>query len=263
MVESPGRIPEVITDGVLIVSGWTLTEAGDATIEVLINGVSRGTVPYGDSRPDAAALYPGFPAGASCGFLGEISVGDLPDGMHDATIRISASNGARAELSTSFEVDNHAFEMGRVIGRLDRPHRGAIFIPSESIIVYGWALLPRVSSRSRPSSTESLAAESITGVLRPDIAKRHRQYADADHCGFSGTVPLTGLTKGAMSFWCWSPQMTAGNSRCQRASRSRPPEQSMAGLPIINRHYRAWLERRAAHDDSDRRTGDAEAGFLI
>ena len=36
-----------------------------------------------DSRPDAAALYPGFPAGASCGFLGEISVGDLPDGMHE------------------------------------------------------------------------------------------------------------------------------------------------------------------------------------
>ena len=68
MVESPGRIPEVITDGVLTVSGWTLTEAGDATIEVLINGVSRGIVPYGDSRPDAAALYPGFPAGANCGF---------------------------------------------------------------------------------------------------------------------------------------------------------------------------------------------------
>src|SRR5829696_4990814 len=99
MVESPGRIPEVITDGVLIVSGWTLTEAGDATIEVLINGHSRGTAPYGDPRPDAAALYPGFPAGASCGFLGEIGVGDLPDGMHESTIRITASNGAQAELT--------------------------------------------------------------------------------------------------------------------------------------------------------------------
>src|SRR5215212_9739423 len=121
MVESPGRIPEVITDGVLTVSGWTLTEAGDATIEVLVNGVSRGIVPYGDPRPDAAALYPDFPAGASCGFLGEISVDDLPDGMHEATIRISASNGAQAELSTSFEIDNHAFEMGRIIGRLVKP----------------------------------------------------------------------------------------------------------------------------------------------
>jgi len=129
MVESPGRVPEVITDGVLTVSGWTLTGAGDAAIEVFVNGVLRGNVSYGESRPDAAALYPEFPAAANCGFLGEIGVGDLPDGMHSATIRISASDGAQAELSTSFEVDNHAFENGRIIGRLDQPNRGAIFVP--------------------------------------------------------------------------------------------------------------------------------------
>ena len=83
-----------------------------------------------------------FPLAQTADFSGEISVRDLPDGMHDVIIRISASNGARAELSTSFEVDNHAFEMGRVIGRLDRPNRGTIFIPSESFIVNGWALAP-------------------------------------------------------------------------------------------------------------------------
>ncbi len=70
MVESPGRVPDVITDGVLTVSGWTLTGAGDATIEILVNGSSRGTVSYGESRPDAAALYPEFPAAANCGFPG-------------------------------------------------------------------------------------------------------------------------------------------------------------------------------------------------
>ena len=179
MVESPGRIPDVITDGMLIVSGWTLTEAGDASIEVVVNGVSRGTVPYGDPRPDAAALYPGFPAGASCGFLGEISVGDLPDGMHEATIRISASNGAQAELTTSFEVDNHAFEMGRVIGRLDHPHRGAIFSPSEPIIVYGWALAPSGIQRIEAFIDGESRGRIDHGVLRPDIAKRRRQYPNA------------------------------------------------------------------------------------
>src|SRR5215212_3317445 len=183
MVESPGRIPEVITDGVLTVSGWTLTEAGDATIEVLINGVSRGVVPYGDPRPDAAALYPGFPAGASCGFLGEISVGDLPDGMHESTIRISASNGAQAELTTTFEIDNHAFEMGRVIGRLDQPLRGAIFIPSQSITVDGWALAPSGIKRIEAFVGGEACGRIGYRVLRPDIARRHRQYANADHCG--------------------------------------------------------------------------------
>src|SRR5215213_4190698 len=170
MVESPGRVPEVITDGVMIVSGWALTEAGDATIEILVNGVSRGIVPYGDSRPDAAALYPGFPAGASCGFLGEISVGDLPDGMHQATIRISASNGNRAELSTSFEVDNHAFEMGRIIGRLVKPLRGAIFIPSQSITVDGWALAPSGIKRIEAFVGGEACGRIGYRVLRPDIA---------------------------------------------------------------------------------------------
>ena len=65
---------------------------------------------HGDPRPDAAMLYPGFPAGENCGFMGEISVSDLTDGMHEVTIRITASDEATAELSTTFEVDNHAFE---------------------------------------------------------------------------------------------------------------------------------------------------------
>src|SRR5215210_5737726 len=246
MVESPGRIPEVITDGVLTVSGWTLTEAGDATIEVLINGVSRGVVPYGDPRPDAAALYPGFPAGASCGFLGEISVGDLPDGMHESTIRIKASNGAQAELTTTFEVDNHAFETGRVIGRLDQPHRGAIFIPREAIVVSGWVLAPSGIERIEAFVDGEARGRIDHRVLRPDIAKRRRQYADADHCGFSGTVPLFGLTERSHELLVL---VTANDGR-QLEMPTRIEVEAAGtvdgGLPVINRHYRSWLERRSS-----------------
>ena len=44
MVESPGRLPDVITDGVLDVSGWALTESGDATIEAIVDGRSCGLI---------------------------------------------------------------------------------------------------------------------------------------------------------------------------------------------------------------------------
>jgi O-antigen biosynthesis protein len=250
MVESPGRIPEVITDGVLIVSGWTLTEAGDAAIEVLINGVSRGTIPYGDPRPDAAALYPGFPAGAECGFLGEIGVGELPDGMHEATIRISASNGAQAALTTTFEIDNHAFEMGRVIGRLDQPHRGAIFIPSEPVIVYGWALAPSGIERIEAFVDGESRGRIDHRVLRPDIAKRRRQYADADHCGFSGRIPLLGLSQGSHELLVVA---TANDGRRLEMPTRIEVEAGGTvdgGLPVINRHYLAWLERRAVRGDA-------------
>ena len=254
MVESPGRIPDIITDGVLIVSGWTLTMAGDATIEVIVDGVLKGTVPYGAARPDAAALYPKFPAGENCGFSGEINVGDLPDGIHTATIRISASDGAQANLTTSFEVDNHAFENGRIIGRLDQPHRGAIFGPWETIMVSGWALAPSGVKRVEVFVDGESRGRIDHRVLRPDIAKLHRQYPNADHCGFAGTVPLFRpqdlLTVPHEGSHELRVLVTANDGRLSEIPTRIEIELSSiidGGMPHINHQYRAWLEQRADH----------------
>jgi hypothetical protein len=163
-------VPEVVTDGVLIVSGWTLTEAGDATIETIVDGNPRGVIRYGELRVDAAALYPGYPAGEHCGFQGDIDVRDLPDGMHELTVRISASDGAQAELTTTFEVDHHAYERGRVIGRLDVPVRGSLFIPREIVVVAGWALAPS-GIRSLDVRIDGEPRGRVEyGALRPDRA---------------------------------------------------------------------------------------------
>ena len=70
MVESPGRVPEVITDGVMIVSGWALTDAGDATIEILVNGVSRGSYRMGIHVPMQRRSIPVFPPGQAADFSG-------------------------------------------------------------------------------------------------------------------------------------------------------------------------------------------------
>ena len=120
-----------------------------------------------------------------------------PTACTRSTIRISASDGATAELTTTFEVDNHAFETGRVIGRLDRPLRGAIFIPREAIVVSGWVLAPSGIRSIEASIDGEPRGRIVHGVTAPDIAKRRHQYANADHCGFSGTVSLFGLTEGS------------------------------------------------------------------
>ena len=250
MVEAPGRVPDVITDGILIVSGWTLTESGNATIDVFVNGDSRGTVPYGDPRPDAAMLYPGFPAGENCGFMGEISVSDLTDGMHEVTIRITASDEATAELSTTFEVDNHAFETGRVIGRVDRPVRGALFIPQEAVAVSGWALAPSGIRSIEATIDGEPRGRIVYGSLRADIGKRRHQYANADHCGFYGSVLLVGLPEGNHEL----VTLITANDGQQLELPTRIEIESGnfidGGVPVINRHYGAWLERRTALQDA-------------
>jgi GT2 family glycosyltransferase len=246
MVESPGRLPDVITDGVLVVSGWTLTDSGEARIEVIVNGEPRGEIPYGDPRSDAAALYPGFPAGEHCGFAGEIAVDDLPDGMHEVTIRIHATEESHATLSTTFEIDNHAFESGRVTGRFDQPVRGAIFLAREIAPVSGWVLSPS-GIRSLEVTVDGESRGRVDyGALRPDIAKRRRQYPDADHCGFSGSVPLFGLPASSHEL---AVLVTANDGKQLELSTRieiEATESIDAGLPVINRHYPEWLEKRAA-----------------
>ncbi|MDQ3225163.1 MAG: glycosyltransferase family 2 protein, partial [Chloroflexota bacterium] len=246
MVESPGRLPDVITDGFLVISGWALTAAGGTRVEAFVDGASRGEAPFGAPRPDAAELYPGYPEGADCGFGTELAVGDLPDGMHELTIRIFSSAAEHAELTTSFEIDNHAFETGRVIGRIDLPVRGTIFIPREIIIMSGWVLAPS-GIRSIEAFLDGASFGRIGyGALRPDIGQRHRQYATADHCGFFGTVPLSGIQEGSRELVI---TVTANDGQ-QLDLVSRIEIEGGhyidGGVPSINRHYRAWRERRDA-----------------
>jgi len=266
MVESPGRLPDIITDGVLVVSGWTLTDSGFAKVEAIVNGASRGTIPYGEPRPDAAALYPGFPAGVNCGFFGEIPVGELPDGFHDVIIRITSTAENHAEIATTFEVDNHAFETGRVIGRIDIPVRGAWFIPRELATVTGWVMAPS-GIRSLEALVDGAPRGRVDpGALRPDIGKRRRQYANADHSGFSGSVPMQGLEPGSHDL---TVLVTANDGQQLELSTRIELDGTYTidgGIPIINRHYREWLEKQAERALSAPRPAailDAETSFEL
>ncbi|MCA9864061.1 MAG: glycosyltransferase, partial [Thermomicrobiales bacterium] len=245
IVESPGRLPDVVTDGFLIVTGWTLTDTGTARVEAIINGEPRGSVEYGELRLDAAALHPGFPAGANCGFTGEIPVGDLGDGFHECIVRIWANDIDHAELTTTFEVDNHAFETGRVIGRIDLPVRGALFIPREVAIVSGWVMAPSGIRSIDPLIDGESRGRIDYGALRPDIGKRRRQYPNADHCGFSGSIPMHGLEPGNHELLV---RITSNDGKTLELNQRIEVEGTDAvdgGVPVLNRHYRQWLDKQA------------------
>ncbi len=245
IVESPGRLPDVVTDRYLIVTGWTLTDTGAARVEAIVNGEPRGEIEYGELRLDASALHPGFPAGAQCGFTGEISVGDLGDGFHDCTVRIWANDTDHAELTTTFEVDNHAFETGRVIGRIDLPVRGALFIPREVAIVSGWVMAPPGIRSIEPLIDGQPRGRIDYGALRPDIGKRRRQYPNADHCGFSGSIPMHGLEPGNHELVV---RITSNDGKTLELNQRIEVEGTDAvdgGVPVLNRHYRQWLDKQA------------------
>lgn len=259
IVESPGRLPDVVTDGYLIVTGWTLTDSGTARVEAIVNGEPRGTVEYGELRLDAAALHPGFPAGANCGFTGEIPVGDLGDGFHDCIVRIWANDTDHAELTTTFEVDNHAFQTGRVIGRIDLPVRGALFIPREVAIVSGWVMAPPGIRSIEPLIDGHSRGRIDYGALRPDIGKRRRQYPNADHCGFSGSIPMHGLEPGNHELLV---RITSNDGKTLELNQRIEVEGTDAadgGVPVLNRHYRQWLDKQALFTRPVEETADSRS----
>ena len=135
-----------------------------------------------------------------------------------------------------------------MIGRVDRPVRGALFIHRK--------LLPYPDGRWRSSGIRSIEAtidgeprgRIVYGSLRADIGKRRHQYANADHCGFYGSVLLVG-SEGNHEL----VTLITANDGQQLELPTRIEIESGnfidGGVPVINRHY-AWLERRTALQDA-------------
>ena len=181
-----------------------------------------------------------------------MSVADLPDGMHDrASFASPPRRWGQAELATTFEIDNHAFETGRVIGRLDLPVRGAIFIAREIIIVSGWALAPSgirsidVLIDGEPRGRIDYGASAARHRhAAPSVRRRRSLWLLRLRCRC--TVWTSAATSSSVAVTANDGQQLELPTRIEIDSTTR----SMVALPAINRHYRAWLERRAVRPRS-------------
>lgn len=84
--------------GVSKVSGWFLDNSGVDKIEILVDGVVKGTATYGLSRPDVAKVYPQY-NNSNSGFEYSLDTSTLATGKHTIVIREKGKNGAETSLS--------------------------------------------------------------------------------------------------------------------------------------------------------------------
>ncbi|MGB3968135.1 MAG: SPASM domain-containing protein, partial [Planctomycetota bacterium] len=92
-VDAPGIDSKL--HGVYPVQGWAIDRDGVARVELLLDGVTMGSVPCERERPDVAAAYPGFPDGVQCGFLIELDTSKLADGHHTMKLAVHTRDGRR------------------------------------------------------------------------------------------------------------------------------------------------------------------------
>jgi GT2 family glycosyltransferase len=244
-VESPAREPGIITDQMLPIAGWALSKAGIEKVATFVDDEPLGLVEYGEPRPDVAALYPEFPDGVDCGFVGAVPMASLEDGPHKLEIRIFGRDGRVSRVGTTIEVDSTAVATGRVIARLDRPTFGQKLGKRDRLFIAGWALSPYGMESIEASVDGGPRVPLAYGALRPDVGRSYPFYPDSSHSGFNASLSLSSLAEGSHTLDVHATA-TDGQSTVLTVAFELDAEAPALGqVPVINDRYQEWLDRTA------------------
>lgn len=247
--ERPPANSEVVSDGVLIVSGWVLSQAGIVGLDARIDGEPRGRIRYGAmQRPDVAALYPGYPDGEQCGFVGEIPVDDLPNGKHQLTIEVSAHDGNRIEINTSFHIDTTAIESELILIACDQPPPNTRPVVRDRLMVSGWALGPSGIDSIETLVDDVVVSRVAYGSLRPDVAQLYPEYPEPDHSGFIGSVPMRGIGNGSHILTIRAHSKSGQHRDVKGAFVVDQSVPAHGEVPHINAVYPMWLKKHIPSD---------------
>ncbi len=88
--------------GIGQISGWAVGDNEIVAVEAFIDGVSVGLVPYGGTRQDVAAAFPGFPDSEYSGWSMKWNYSLLAKGAHTLTVVVSDIEGDQQSSDVTF-----------------------------------------------------------------------------------------------------------------------------------------------------------------
>lgn len=90
---------EATDGGKIAVLGWTLSKAGIARVELVLNGALRNPLTMAVPRPDVAQAFPGYPDSAKAGFEGTVDAAKWPIGVHTLELVVTDKQGGTTVLT--------------------------------------------------------------------------------------------------------------------------------------------------------------------
>jgi len=244
-VESPSREPGVVTDQMLPILGWAMSQVGIASVETFIDDQASGIISFGEPRPDVAALYPGFPDAENCGFTGGIPMHDFEDGPHQLEIRITANDGKVARITANFELDSTAFSTGRVLMRMDRPAPNTRLRARDRLFLAGWAISPFGMDRIEAYLDGELQQALAYGALRPDVSRSYPFYPNVDHSGFSSILNINHLADGEHELRVRAVAQDGQEAELVIPFLIDASAPAHGEVPALTEQYGAWLDKNA------------------
>ncbi|HEX5735360.1 MAG TPA: putative Ig domain-containing protein [Blastocatellia bacterium] len=144
-------------------SGWALDNVGVVLIEVVIDGQKVGEATYGQSRPDVALNWGGFPNATNSGFRFTFDTTKFSNGEHILSIRLIDAAGNVTVIGTRpFQAQNQVLQIAST--DIPRPRKGEPYnfqmVAVNGRPPYTWALI----SGSLPSGLSLNASGLISGT---------------------------------------------------------------------------------------------------
>lgn len=100
-IESPER--DAVSTGIGLISGWAVSDSEIESIEIILDGIDLGAVPYGGSRPDVGAAFPEFPDSDLSGWAMKWNFGNSEAGTHTLEVIATNRNGETKRATREFE----------------------------------------------------------------------------------------------------------------------------------------------------------------
>ncbi|HEX3681976.1 MAG TPA: hypothetical protein VHU83_05485 [Bryobacteraceae bacterium] len=188
--------PNTTFSGTASFTGWALANNGAITgVQILVDGILRGSAQYGTSRPDVCS---GYPSGVGCpnvGWTFNFDTSALTNGPHILEADATSSTGEHGTVQASFIASN-SYAGNPITISIDQPASDASAY--EGLAQFsGWAV-----DLSTAISTVSLSIDGVPygaaqyGVARPDICAVYSTAPGCPNVGWSALVDTTHLTDG-------------------------------------------------------------------
>jgi hypothetical protein len=200
-IDSPA--PGAIVSGTVTVAGWAIDNTSTvgtaiSSVQVLVDGTTVGNAPYGASRLDVCAAYPGRPGCPYVGYSYSLNTAALAPGSHTITVTATDSDSTPDTGSTSVAVIAGTPVPPSVF--IDSPASGATV--SGTVTVAGWAIDNASTVGTAIGGVHVLVdgtavGTATYGVSRPDVCAAYPGRAGCPNVGYTYSLNTATLTPGS------------------------------------------------------------------
>ncbi len=181
--------------GITTFSGWAVNNNSViGSLTVSVDGVSRGSATYGQSRPDVCGLFASSPScqngNSGVGWSYQIDTSGLSNGNHIFSVSATSLDGDRYIQAHTFTVSNWT-TANPIIASIDKPNSQSAPL-SGAVNVGGWALDPASTIASVTVAVDGIQLGSATyGGNRADVCGVYPGTPGCPHIGWNFALDTT------------------------------------------------------------------------